>query len=987
MGRRGFGAHGRAIVGSALAVAVAGTQCRNFEGTVPMHGSGGQAGASTGGVAGTAVDSPGGHNDFDAGTGGASSVGEGGSNPSGGKRPSGRAGAVGITGEDPSAPGEPGAAGASGEGGAAEAPEPGVSGAVRIFIDGRPVCGGTLLTNAWVLTADHCLPSGTAPSAVEVRFGMNSDDPLEVRHGLELVRYPGNQGDTRVRDLALLGVDAPFEIDGSTSRHYMELFSYPGDALLVAVRCVGWDMDPDPSSPTNELKTAELTPVLYQTRADGVVVWWDNTNLLDPENGTLLMPADDGSACFFQQGNSTFVSTVHVGDPKELREGGANAGEEAYSLSVAEVATHSWITDVLLGAMPDSHIDDLDGVVSACSPEPDTVELFARSVGGELSVYERRADGSAWASSPARWQKEVALELPQGVTLSKNRPGVRCAADGSSDLVITGDDGSAWWQHRDPSSGWAPGFAHVSTATMPLTSGLSLVGLESGTFHVFGRGSDGSLQHGIYAGAWSEPWETFVPSFPIDGSPSALEPNRDWLDVFMRTPRQTLSEYSWRQEPASPYSLSDSSDSEPVVTSWSEDHVDLFARDAAGRLTRFTRDTYWYPWASNTQGFLQRGELSAVAREEGSFDLFVSPSGSSSSLVHLVWPRPPGADRPPAGDGIPAIWNDDIGEFGVPGPQVAGALDIAVAPRSDIAIALVTSDSQHQVQVYENDTPEGWGSITLPPPSGHEFLAVAATSHNGTLDIIAATTNGENKLYYAHSPGGDWPLVFSDWTEVVGAEPVGNPGQVALSGWGDTLHAFWITTTGNIGHASGTGDLSELESGDVDGTTYLQPLIPSTGLSLDAVSWGEGRLDLVMGHVSNGSNGAMLEHHYFDAQDGGWGSAPSWHRETRALTKADGTSFNLQPLDFALLSATSNAFEIVTLDPASGLSTPTFYRSTFDGSSGWSTANATQVDAPIAFETVNTSRAPSSGPMSGGFWPGNRGVFSATGTSVWQMVY
>jgi len=358
--------------------------------------------------------------------------------------------------------------------------------------------------------------------------------------------------------------------------------------------------------------------------------------------------------------------------------------------------------------------------------------------------------------------------------------------------------------------------------------------------------------------------------------------------------------------------------------------------------------------------------------------------------LHAFSPRAPGSAAPSSGGSLTAAWSSDLDEFGVPGSHVSGASDIAAVPRAPGVVDLVITDSQHQVQVYENfGSVDGWVSMPLPPPSGQQLLAVAATSDNGTLEIIAATTNGVHQLYYTHSTtAGAWPLAFTDWAQVPAAAPFGNAGQLALTSWGDgTIDAFWITTYGNIGHANGTHELSSVESGDSEGLTYLEPLLPSTSLSLDAVAWSWGRLDLVTGNVSSAGRGALLQHHYFDANGDGWGPASNGHRETRLLAKVDGDgSFSFEPMDFALLSAAPNGFEILAVDSAGARLTPTLYHSSYGGTFGWKTADDRD-QAPILFDAVNMSLEPLPGAITGAFWAGNRGVFGATGSSVWQMMY
>jgi hypothetical protein len=818
------------------------------------------------------------------------------------------------------------------------------------------------------------------PAEVEVGFGMDAERFDQVHRGAELERYPGNDGAMRVRDLALLGVDGPFEIDGSTSRQYVSLTTLTGDGLLATLRCVGWDMAPDPASPTNLLHAAFVTPMDTMSTANGVNVWWANSDISNPGAGTLLMPTDGGSACFYEQSDSLQLVTVHSGNPATRLEGGPNDDQEAYSLSVGEQSVHAWVTRVLFGVMPESALN-VAGSPGACSPTRDSAYLFVRTEDGRLGVFQREtAPGTTWLSSANHWELQAALEPPAGTLFSGNRPAASCADDGSIDLVATGSDGSLWTRHYDAQTAWQSPWLQKEDASV--TSGVSVVTKERGTFDVFARGSSGDLVSAHYADSWSAGWDTSL-ALTGTGAPVVRVNSVAWLDVFVRGPESALWTASLRTGRAgSLFGTGYYTEIDPGMTSWDADHLDVFGRNSAGELTRFNYDLGWAPWELGTGLAPPAGDLVAITRERGAFDVFVgSPTGE---LWHAIWPRPPGCPTTEdcglaavangiGSETIIATWSGYLDQFGLTGANI----DIAAVDRGNGVVNLVTGNDFGDVLVWRNDN--GWQSQTLAHPFGVQFGGIAAANNGGKLEIVASTDTHE--LYYTNSTNTDssGPLTFVAWTPIAGATATGSPNQVALttSPPADARDAFWLTPAGNIGHANWYDGYLVVESGDIPGMTQLQPLLPPT--SLDAIESGNGRIDLVLG-----ANEIHFQHHWYDPDADGWGSGSGLHRETLQIFSQDsGQPFHRPPTDFAMVSTSPGNFDIFASDEGGSL-TWNFYHSHFSSTFGW-TMVAPDV---VSFDRVtNLGFQFQDSPIVGLAWSGTHGVFGITGSSVGQMNY
>jgi hypothetical protein len=459
-----------------------------------------------------------------------------------------------------------------------------------------------------------------SPNEIGVSFGADAESPQQFHRATELQRFPGNAAGLRVRDLSLIGVDAPFEIDGSTTQQFIPLWPLRPQDAPISYYCAGWDLK-------NQLQTVDLEAVAQEQTDGGELIWWNAVDADYPNLGTLLRPDDSGCGCFFQRQDSVFLTAVH--------EGTLSLDQEAYSLSTADEAVHEWVDRVLFEIQPDTMLD-FGGKAGVCSNQPNQVDLFARRSDGSLGHYRRNSSGTDWRSISTTWLEAESLDAPPP-GLSEERPGVVCGADGMIDIVAAGADGTLWWHHHPPGgSTWRSAWQRVTDASTLVTSGVSMVGEIGGDFHVFARGANSELRHAWYDNGWLGLWD--VPAnIYLDGTPVARMGTSTWIDVTLASKGGEIWDVDALSSGTADLQFRTTGDL--AISSWALNRIDRFVRDDHDHLMRFGYEYYSNPWVIDTGLVMPSGDLTAVAREHGNVDLFVSAAGSP--LWHAVWPRLP----------------------------------------------------------------------------------------------------------------------------------------------------------------------------------------------------------------------------------------------------------------------------------------------------------------------------------------------------------
>lgn len=620
-----------------VAAAALGATCRSFETEPPeISNTGGTSAAEggRGGAGGAAGDEGGNANGGDGGN-----AGDGGISGHAGDTSGGRSGSEGTSGRGgASGGGTTSAGGTSGESGAGagptDTPEPGILGAVRLLVDGVPKCGGSLLTNDWVLTADQCVAFGIEPSSLVVGYGMDVSNFQQVRSVREILRFTGNDGsdESRGHDLLLLGVESPFEIDGRTSGYHRPVWAVTPELVLFPQRCVGWDLRVSEASPTSRLREAMLKPFTFDIQTDndgrpsGSRMWWLNESA-DAEQGVLLMQADVGSACFHTVGESTYQHTVHSGNPEVRRDNRPNDGREAYSVALGEREARRWLDSALFESVIEEF--QLAGDPGVCSFDAERIDLFGRLSNGAIG----------WFTWDGAWTEHTALSPPNGVTFLPDSPGAYCTNAGSIELFVTGVDGEIYWRRMAPSEQWNAEWQTVPAVHSPVGTGVSVTGRLADHFYVFAGAASGELRYAEYDGNWKDIWVDM--GGLIAGTPAAMMNQENRVDVYTRALSNNEIWMRWMHNGSwlpDWYRTQGPVLSNPTVVSWSNSHLDIMTRSTSNTLGRSLVQVY-NAETIVTDVPMPPGNPAAVARRPGTTDVFVTqPDGY---VWHGFWPRKP----------------------------------------------------------------------------------------------------------------------------------------------------------------------------------------------------------------------------------------------------------------------------------------------------------------------------------------------------------
>lgn len=509
-----------------------------------------------------------------------------------------------------------GAGGAEGGSANASAP-PTVLGTVLIHADGVD-CAGTLQSNAWVLTASHCIPRGANPASIKVALGSDRTNPRDVVEVAEIDRFGEEE-----RDLALLRLARPFTIGGSNADYRRPFYpSKTGDLLDAPLYCLGWDMNPNPgaagTTQAELLQVVEIEAESADIEGKGATYWLQNATLADdPGTDRITQAADAGGGCFVSLGDEWHQAAVQLESSFWDPEGVPSRNAWARASPLMDLATRQWLLRTMLGHAAVPGIVPSRGLGAMVDRDDAIVLLWIDAAG---ALFRAPLHDLANVES---------LGSPEGVEFVKQRPAGALFRDQVL-IAAYGSDGQLWYRllGGESSTPWTV----IDSAPAP-TSGAALVNV-AGIVHLFALGADAELRHSTFVGYWQS-WEYLDGA--CAGTPSASSYGAARIDTAAwcadgRVWSRVYDTGQWLDW----VSLGVAASAQPVVIDLNGRANHYFWRSPSGRLLTTSYNSGWLSeWLD--MGISSGENLTGVARTGGSYDLFFS--GEGSDVTHIWWPR------------------------------------------------------------------------------------------------------------------------------------------------------------------------------------------------------------------------------------------------------------------------------------------------------------------------------------------------------------
>ncbi|KAJ2395985.1 Kallikrein-14 [Coemansia sp. RSA 2559] len=177
-------------------------------------------------------------------------------------------------------------------------------------------CGGSIISDDWVLTAAHCIKTASA-SDLHVYIGQAeyNPDPSKATAVSSVTTHPGYDDSTMVNDLSLIKLATPITTNGNSSTISVDSSSVGDGVTLTAL---GWGYTSETGTTASKnLKEADLT-TLSQAECGAKDTKFTGNNgatiCVAADKGGDTCPGDSGGPLIRQvNGNNVLVGVTSFG--------------------------------------------------------------------------------------------------------------------------------------------------------------------------------------------------------------------------------------------------------------------------------------------------------------------------------------------------------------------------------------------------------------------------------------------------------------------------------------------------------------------------------------------------------------------------------------------------------------------------------------------------------------------------------------------------